>query len=784
MILSDPSTGASGNIGEAARYPRALRVLHWSLVLLFVAQFALILVLRRLQSLEFGRFILTLHGQCGSLLLLLVLVRLVLAVRLRPPRHDVPHWQRIAARAGHLSMFVALAAQPILGLLVTWARGDGVVPFGLVEVPAPWQLTTEQGVVLEAWHRWLAFGLLALVAIHIGAIFFNRLVRKTWVTERMLSGGSGGRLVNRIPLAVQLCGCFGLMLGLTLASGAYSARQYAAFKELRSHFDETEVSLLDDLRATQIVLLKGRGDESAPSNAVSTARDGAVAVRGFAERLADPAARASIVTTAATLDRIVAGDSSAATWKTVDDGLQSVIDSQYMLVFQGRLEIAETAAHGHDLIVVTLAPAIILSAMLALLLSRSILLALRGAHSLVRSVEEDRPGETIEISGNGEFARLIRAILRMREAVKERLQAGHAREVEMLRAKDAREAEAAAHEAEMLERAAAREAEIARCTAVEQARIVDEIGRGLAALVAGRLHYRITTPCPGGFDQIRLDFNATIQLIEAAMITISESSGAIGESSQELARAAAELAVRSQGEAADLSHATHAVGAMTEQVRASAESARQVAIAVGSASRIANESRAIVDEAMAAMRDIDAASAQIVRVVEAMEEIASHSGLLALNARIEAARAGESGRGFAVVAQEVHTLAQKAGESTDEIRALVESASRQVAAGVASVCRTGEVLHQIVHEVSGVDALVGRIASSAQEQATGLERINRSMEQVDRTVQTNSGLVQQTTAALDDIRESAATLDELIKRVAGGQGATAKPGPGPNRIAA
>lgn len=783
MSLPGPSTDTPGNIGEAARYPRALRVLHWSLVLLFVAQFALILVLRQLQSLEFGQLILNLHRQCGSLLLLLVMVRLVLAVRLRAPLHDVPLWQRIAARAVHLSMFAALAAQPVLGLLVSWARGDSIMPFGLVEVPAVATLSTEQGVLLEACHRWLAYGLLTLVAIHIGAIFFTRLVRKTWATERMLSGGSAGRLVNRVPLAVQLCGCFGLILGLTLASGAYSARQYAAFKELRSHFDETEVSLLDDLRATQIMLLKVRSANPG-ADAVDAAREGAVAVRGFAGHLTDPAGRASLTDTAATLDRIAGGDSSVAAWEAVDEGLQSIIDNQYMLVFQGRLEITETAAHGHDLIVVTLAPAIVLSTVLALLLSRSILLALRRAHSLVRSVEEDRPGEAIEISGNGEFAHLMRAILRARDAVKERLRAGHAREVEMMRARDAREAEAAVHEAEILERARTREAEMALDNAAEQARFVEEIGRGLAALVAGKLQYRIATSCSGGFDQVRSDFNTAIELIEAAMTTISRSSGAIGESSQEVSRAAAELAVRSQGEAADLSHATHAVGAMTEQVRASAESALQVALAVGSASRIANESRAIVDEAIAAMHDIDAASAQIVRVVEAMEEIASHSALLALNARIEAARAGESGRGFAIVAQEVHTLAQKAGESTDEIRALVEAASRQVAAGVASVCRTGEVLHQIVHEVSGVDALVGGIASSAQEQAAGLDRINRTMEKVDRTVRTNSGLVQQTNAALEEIRESAARLDELIKRVVGGQGGTAAPGADLNQIAA
>ena len=762
MNMLGLAASAAPDLVTTRRYPRALRILHWSLAALFTTQFALILVLKQLESLELGQMVLDLHRQCGTAILLIVLIRLTLGFRTRLPGRDFPRWQVIAASVTHIAMFVALAAQPVLGLLIASARGDAVVLLGLVRLPDVLSLTTEQGVSLGLWHRWLAYGLMFLVGIHVCAILFNRIVRKTSVIGAMLPAAAPNRLVNRVPISVQLCCCFGLILAVTLGAGLYSAHQYAKFGELRSHFDETEVVLLDDMRATQIAVTLARVPSAdavpSPGQAEASA-EAATAARDFVTRLSDPAARASARAAALAFGRMAKGDRSPAMIAAAAQGLQEAIDSQYLTVFQGRLAITQTAAIGHDMIVLALAPTIILCALLAAFFSRNILRALASARTMVRNVENDRSEDSVEVIGNGEFAVLMRDIVRMREAVALRQQAGHDREAQTARANEARESELARH-------ASAREADIARRNALEQAQIVSEVGQGLSALVAGNLKYRISAPCAGDYDQIRTDFNEAMGRVEAAMAVISRSSGAIGASSHGVALAANELAGRTERQAAALSQTVTALDRMTDEVKASAAGALQVVDVVHSARRLAGQSDDIVGEAIAVMGDIEQSAEQIVNIVNTIEGIAAKSNLLALNARIEAARAGENGRGFAVVAQEVHTLARLARAAAGEIRTLAAESTRQIGKGVESVQRTGIVVHQIVQEMDGVDELVAGITDSAQQQAAGLDRLNRSMVDMDRVVRENTGMVQDTTVELRKIRDNAAMLDEMIKRLA------------------
>ena len=385
-----------------------------------------------------------------------------------------------------------------------------------------------------------------------------------------------------------------------------------------------------------------------------------------------------------------------------------------------------------------------LCAILALLLSRSILLAIGRARSLVRDIEEDRLDEAVLIVGRGEFARLTRDIVHLREAIKARLGAARNREVEAVAARERRNAEFIEREAQMIRR----EAQLACLHSQEQTRLVEEVGRALSALAAGDLAYRISTNAAGAFEQIRTDFNLTIERMEMTMATISRSSKAIGEISTDVSLEADDLARRSKQQAAHLGEAALSIHEMAKKATVAAEDAQRVARAVETASGMVQDSRLIVDGAIVAIGEIDRAVEQTVQIVDAIEQIASQSNLLALNAQIEAARAGESGRGFAVVAQEVHALAGQAAEATRQIRGLATSSSQRVGATVDSVRRAGEILHRIVDEVESVDAFVGDIAGAARGQAVELQRIYATMEMMDRTVQENCARVEHTSVAL------------------------------------
>jgi methyl-accepting chemotaxis protein len=172
----------------------------------------------------------------------------------------------------------------------------------------------------------------------------------------------------------------------------------------------------------------------------------------------------------------------------------------------------------------------------------------------------------------------------------------------------------------------------------------------------------------------------------------------------------------------------------------------------------------IVRQAIHAMGEIEQSSNQIGQIIGVIDEIAFQTNLLALNAGVEAARAGEAGKGFAVVASEVRALAQRSAEAAKEIRALISASTQNVGAGVELVGQAGTALERIVGQIGEMAGLVGGIAASAQEQATGLDQVNHAVNQMDSATQQNVAIVEESTAASHALAAEAMRLSELVER--------------------
>ncbi|WP_374600101.1 methyl-accepting chemotaxis protein [Niveibacterium sp.] len=251
---------------------------------------------------------------------------------------------------------------------------------------------------------------------------------------------------------------------------------------------------------------------------------------------------------------------------------------------------------------------------------------------------------------------------------------------------------------------------------------------------------------------------ATLQIVQDATREVGESTHQLHGSVERLHGAAAEQSAITSSAASGVEEMTVSISEValhandTHGVALSAGSAAEQGVAVslqagetiqGLAEAISNSTETVAQ--------LGRRMTEVGRVAGVIKEIAEQTNLLALNAAIEAARAGEQGRGFAVVADEVRKLAERTAAATQEIDAMIarihaeaddavsgmQHSVDQVSASVALVDDAERALARINAEMTATLTRVGEISLSSQEQASAMNALAQSVENVARLTEEN-----------------------------------------------
>ncbi|NGZ08392.1 MAG: PAS domain S-box protein [Nitrospira sp. LK70] len=285
----------------------------------------------------------------------------------------------------------------------------------------------------------------------------------------------------------------------------------------------------------------------------------------------------------------------------------------------------------------------------------------------------------------------------------------------------------------------------------------------LTALASNDLTKMLTGVYQGEFEQMKTSVNDALTNLATTIAAVRESVEAVATCAEEITKGNEDLSQRTSEQASALEETSASMEEMTSTVKQNADNAKQANQLAVAARDTADKGGVVTKQAVDAMAEINKSSKKIADIITVIDEIAFQTNLLALNAAVEAARAGEHGRGFAVVAAEVRNLAQRSATAAKEIKGLINESIQRVNDGSELVNQSGKTLEEIVSAVKRVGDIIAEITAASQEQASGIDQVNKAIMAMDETTQQNAALVEETTSTSQSMRSQAA---ELLRRMA------------------
>lgn len=264
-------------------------------------------------------------------------------------------------------------------------------------------------------------------------------------------------------------------------------------------------------------------------------------------------------------------------------------------------------------------------------------------------------------------------------------------------------------------------------------------------------------PLLDGFESMIVQLGQTMAQINIAVEQVALGTSQMAGGSQELAQGATQ-------QAAAVQQLQSTISDIQQHVKINAKESKEAYNKSNEVQRGAQISSEEMSDMTGAMQRISETSKQIGSIIAEIENIASQTNILSLNAAIEAARAGQAGKGFSVVAEQIRKLAEDSGKSAINTRRLIETSMKEIENGNQITQRTVSSLQQVIEGVGMIAQKIEKTSKASEEQAETMVQISQGIEQISGVVQNNTSAAEESSATCEELSAQADVVDRLIKK--------------------
>lgn len=266
----------------------------------------------------------------------------------------------------------------------------------------------------------------------------------------------------------------------------------------------------------------------------------------------------------------------------------------------------------------------------------------------------------------------------------------------------------------------------------------------------------------GDFSELKTSLLYILKRFNSTLTEISNLAEQVSSNASEVENASKSLADGATEQAGVIEELNATIDTVVDMAEDTAKETQNASARVKASANKANEEKEKMNELLTEMEHITEISKEIGNIITDIEDIASQTNLLSLNASIEAARAGEAGKGFAVVADQIGKLAADSAKSAVNTRDLIDKTLVEIEKGNTITRTTADAFNQIITDMESFAELAENTMEKANSQAESLEQIGQGIEQLSGVVQGNAASSEENTAISINLAEGAAKMHDRV----------------------